>query len=212
MQIGFIGLGAMGGPLARNLIRANQRTIVYDLSSEAISRTLEAGASGIAASDLDDLAEADIVFTSLPLPQHLEDVMLGDSGLLASLEVPQYFVYTMTSLTENRYLIMLIMLLILVIAGCVMETTPNIVILAPLLLPLAREIGMDDIHFCIFMITSLGIGFITPPLGLNLFVVSGVSGEPVLPIARRAVGFAVAMLAVAILLMLIPALSLWLIK
>ena len=67
----------------------------------------------------------------------------------------------MTSLTENRYLIMLIMLLILVIAGCVMETTPNIVILAPLLLPLAREIGMDDIHFCIFMITSLGIGFIT---------------------------------------------------
>lgn len=142
-----------------------------------------------------------IIAMSLPLAQ-----------TLASLEVPQYFVYTMTSLTENRYLIMLIMLLILVIAGCVMETTPNIVILAPLLLPLAREIGMDDIHFCIFMITSLGIGFITPPLGLNLFVVSGVSGEPVLPIARRAVGFAVAMLAVAILLMLIPALSLWLIK
>ena len=58
-----------------------------------------------------------------------------------------------------------------------METTPNIVIIAPLLLPLAREIGMDYIHFCIFMITLLGIGFITPPLGLNLFVVSGVSGE-----------------------------------
>lgn len=142
-----------------------------------------------------------IIAMSLPLAQ-----------TLASLEVPQYFVYTMTSLTENRYLIMLIMLLILVIAGCVMETTPNIVILAPLLLPLAREISMNDIHFCIFMITSLGIGFITPPLGLNLIVVSGVSGEPALPIARRAVGFAVAMLAVAILLMLIPALSLWLIK
>ncbi len=141
-----------------------------------------------------------IIAMSLPLAQ-----------TLASLEVPQYFVYTMTSLTENRYLIMLVMLLILVIAGCVMETTPNIVILAPLLLPLAREIGMDDIHFCIFMITSLGIGFITPPLGLNLFVVSGVSGESVLPIARRAVGFAIAMLAVAVLLMLIPALSLWLI-
>ena len=92
-----------------------------------------------------------------------------------------------------------------------METTPNIVILAPLLLPLAREIGMDYFHFCIFMITSLGIGFITPPLGLNLFVVSGVSGEQVLPIARKAVGFAIAMLAVAVLLMLIPALSLWLI-
>jgi TRAP-type C4-dicarboxylate transport system permease large subunit len=73
---------------------------------------------------------------------------------------------------------MLIMLLILIIAGCVMETTPNIVILAPLMMPLALEIGMNEIHFCIFMITSLGIGFITPPLGLNLFVVSGVTGTP----------------------------------
>ena len=83
MQIGFIGLGAMGGPLARNLIRANRNTIVYDLSSEAIRRTLEAGSSGIAANGFEDLAEADIVFTSLPLPRHLEEVMLGDSGLLA---------------------------------------------------------------------------------------------------------------------------------
>ena len=57
----------------------------------------------------------------------------------------------------------------------------------------------------------LAIGFITPPLGLNLFVESGVSGEPVLPIVRKAVGFANAMLAATVLLMLIPALSLWLI-
>jgi len=141
-----------------------------------------------------------IIAMSLPLAQ-----------TLASLEVPQYFVYTMTALTDNRYFIMLIMLLILMIAGCVMETTPNIVILAPLMLPLATEIGMNEIHFCIFMITSLGIGFITPPLGLNLFVVSGVTGTPVLPISRRAVGFVIAMLVVVILLALIPALSLWLI-
>ena len=59
-----------------------------------------------------------IIAMSLPLAQ-----------TLASLDVPQYFVHTMTSLTENRYLIMLIMVFILMIAGCVMETTPNIVIL-----------------------------------------------------------------------------------
>ena len=140
-----------------------------------------------------------IIAMSLPLAQ-----------TLASLEVPQYFVHTMTSLTENRYLIMLIMVAILMIAGCVMETTPNIVILSPLLLPLALEIGMNEIHFCIFMITSLGIGFITPPLGLNLFVVSGVTGTPVLSISRFAVTFVFFMLLVVILLMLIPALSLWL--
>lgn len=129
---------------------------------------------------------------------------------LASLEVPQYFVFTMTSLTENRYLIMVIMVFILMIAGCVMETTPNIVILAPILLPLAQEIGMNEIHFCIFMITSLGIGFITPPLGLNLFVVSGVSGTPVLSISKHAIYYVFSMLAIVILLMLVPAISLWL--
>ena len=92
---------------------------------------------------------------------------------------------------------MLIMLVILMIAGCVMETTPNIVILAPLLLPLALEIGMNEIHFCIFMVTALGIGFITPPLGLNLFVVSGVTGTPVLALSRHAVSFVIAMLLVS---------------
>ena len=73
------------------------------------------------------------------------------------------------------------MLGIFIAAGCVMETTPNIVILAPIMLPLAQEIGMNEIHFSIFMVTSLGIGFITPPLGLNLFVLSG-PGSPSSPI------------------------------
>jgi C4-dicarboxylate transporter DctM subunit len=129
---------------------------------------------------------------------------------LAALEVPQYFVYVMTSMTENRYLIMLSMIAILIIAGCVMETTPNIVILAPILMPLAQEIGMNDIHFCIFMVSALGIGFITPPLGLNLFVVSGVAGEPVMAISRHAIYFVFTMLAVVILIMSVPAISLWL--
>jgi C4-dicarboxylate transporter DctM subunit len=141
-----------------------------------------------------------IIAMSLPLAQ-----------TLASLQVPQYFVHTMTSLTDNRYLIMMIMVLIFMIAGCIMETTPNIVILAPILLPLALEIGMNEIHFCIIMITSLGIGFITPPMGLNLFVVSGVTGTPVLSISRYAVYFVFTMLVVVTILVLIPALSLWLI-
>ncbi|MDA3787876.1 MAG: TRAP transporter large permease [Desulfobacula sp.] len=129
---------------------------------------------------------------------------------LAALEVPQYFVYVMTSMTENRYLIMLSMIAILIVAGCVMETTPNIVILAPILMPLALEIGMNDIHFCIFMVSALGIGFITPPWGLNLFVVSGVSGEPVMAISRHAIYFVFSMLVVVILIMSVPAIALWL--
>ncbi len=140
-----------------------------------------------------------IIAMSLPLAQ-----------TLASLQVPQFFVQSITDYTTNQYLIIFMMLVILMIAGCVMETTPNIVILSPLLLPLALEIGMHEVHFCIFMITALGIGFITPPLGLNLFVVSGVTGESVMSISRHAVIFVFTMLIVVLILAFVPALSLWL--
>jgi len=80
MAIGFIGVGLMGGPLARNLIRAGKEVLVFDLSEEAVQKTLKAGTSGRAAASIDDLGDCDIVFTSLPMPQHVEGVMLGDHG------------------------------------------------------------------------------------------------------------------------------------
>lgn len=86
MQIGFIGAGLMGGPLARNLIRAGKDVLVYDLSAEAIQRTLDAGTSGKAATDLADLNGCDVVFSSLPLPQHVTGVMLGDGGLYSKMK------------------------------------------------------------------------------------------------------------------------------
>jgi len=86
MLFGFIGVGAMGGGLARNLIRAGKEVLVFDLSLEAIQRTLDAGTSGKAAKDVKELANADVVFTSLPLPKHLEEVMLGEDGLLNAMK------------------------------------------------------------------------------------------------------------------------------
>ncbi|MCP4077009.1 MAG: TRAP transporter large permease [Gammaproteobacteria bacterium] len=142
-----------------------------------------------------------IIAFSLPLAQ-----------TLAALEIPQGFVFAMTSITENESIIILMMIGILILAGCVMETTPNIVILAPIMLPLAQEIGMNEIHFCIMMVTSLGVGFITPPLGLNLFVVSGLTGEPILKVAAKAVPYVFAMACVVLMLAFIPELSLWAIQ
>ncbi|WP_171123450.1 MULTISPECIES: TRAP transporter large permease [unclassified Ruegeria] len=126
---------------------------------------------------------------------------------LAIMGVPQGFVTAVTSLTDDPYLLILLMIGILIAAGCVMETTPNIVILAPILKPLADNIGMNEIQFCIMMITALGVGFITPPLGLNLFVVSGITGESILKIAARAVPFVLTMLIVVILIAYVPAVS-----
>ncbi|HSF96365.1 MAG TPA: TRAP transporter large permease [Thermohalobaculum sp.] len=137
-----------------------------------------------------------IIALSLPLAQ-----------TMAALGVPQGFVIAVTSLTDNPYVLILLMIGILIAAGCVMETTPNIVILAPILKPLADEIGMNEIQFCVMMITTLGVGFITPPLGLNLFVVSGLTGESILKIANRAVPFVFFMLLVVLLIAYLPALS-----
>jgi C4-dicarboxylate transporter DctM subunit len=137
-----------------------------------------------------------IIAVSLPLAQ-----------ALAIMGVPQGFVYSITQLTDNPTLLILMMIGILIAAGCVMETTPNIVILAPILKPLADNIGMNEIQFCIMMITALGVGFITPPLGLNLFVVSGITGESILKIAWRAVPFVFFMLIVVLMIAFIPAIS-----
>jgi tripartite ATP-independent transporter DctM subunit len=126
---------------------------------------------------------------------------------LAIMGVPQGFVASMTALTDEPWILILIMIGILIAAGCVMETTPNIVILAPILLPLAENIGMNEIQFCIMMITALGVGFITPPLGLNLFVVAGITGESILKIAARAVPFVLCMLVVTLMIAYIPAIS-----
>ncbi len=179
-------------------------------ASVAVIATLIIGFSQktIRLSDVPKMLETSAKVSGVIVP--IIAMSLPFAQTLAALEVPQYFVYVMTSMTDNRYLIMLSMIAILIIAGCVMETTPNIVILAPILMPLAQEIGMNDIHFCIFMVSALGIGFITPPLGLNLFVVSGVAGEPVMAISRHAIYFVFTMLAAVILIMSVPAIALWL--
>ena len=126
---------------------------------------------------------------------------------LAIMGVPQGFVAAVTSLSDDPTVIILMMIFILIAAGCVMETTPNIVILAPILKPLADNIGMNEIQFCVMMITALGVGFITPPLGLNLFVVSGITGESILRIAWQAIPFVFFMLIVVLIIAFVPALS-----
>jgi C4-dicarboxylate transporter, DctM subunit len=128
---------------------------------------------------------------------------------LTVLDLPQRFVEGVMSFGASRTEVVLLMLAIWVLAGMVMEAGPNIVVLGPLLMPLAEKVGMDPIHFCVFMITTLGLGFITPPFGLNLFVMSGLTRTPVGAIARRAAPFALAMVIVSAIIGFVPELSLF---
>jgi 3-hydroxyisobutyrate dehydrogenase-like beta-hydroxyacid dehydrogenase len=92
MVFGFIGVGRMGGGLARNLIRAGKEVLVYDLNPEAVQKTLEVGAAGKAAKAFKDIAGSDVVFTSLPLPTDVEGVMLGKDGLLSLMKAGSTYI------------------------------------------------------------------------------------------------------------------------
>ena len=136
-------------------------------------------------------------------------VALLFSQALTVLDVPQTFVAWVMSFGTDRTAVILLFLAIWIVAGMFMETGPNIVVLGPLLWPLAKAVGMDQVHFCIFMITTLGLGFITPPFGLNLFVMSGLTRTPVATIAWYAVPFALVMVGVSAVIGFFPSISLF---
>jgi tripartite ATP-independent transporter DctM subunit len=135
-------------------------------------------------------------------------VALLFSQALTVLNVPQQFVAYVMSFGTSKVAVILLFLAIFAVAGMFMETGPNILVFGPLLWPLADAVGMDQIHFCVFMITTLGMGFITPPFGLNLFVMSGLTRVPVSSIAARAAPFALVMLGVSALIGFVPWISL----
>ncbi|WAL39784.1 TRAP transporter large permease [Brevibacterium sp. BRM-1] len=97
--------------------------------------------------------------------------------------------------------------ILLLIVGCVMETSSAILILAPILLPIAMSVGVDPIHFGIIVVMNLEIGMITPPLGLNLFVASGMSGLSVLRVAKAALPTALVLLVALMIVTFVPFLS-----
>ncbi len=139
-------------------------------------------------------------------------VALLFSQALTVLDIPQTFVEWVMSFGVNKTMVIILMLVIWIVSGMFMEASPNIVVLAPLLAPLAAKVGMDPIHFCVFMITTLGLGFITPPFGLNLFVMSGLTRTPITAIARQAIPFVLAMIVVSLIIGFFPELSLWGVK
>lgn len=130
-------------------------------------------------------------------------------GNIMTLEqIPEQLANMVLSITQNPIIIMLLINLILLWIGTFMEALAAIVILTPILLPLALKMGVDPIHFGVIMVVNLAIGFITPPVGVNLFVASGIAKVKIEAISRAAVPFLVAMLIVLLFITYIPQISL----
>ncbi len=110
--------------------------------------------------------------------------------LLVENQIPAIIADGMLSLTDNTYVIWTLIILFLLFVGMFMETLAAILILVPVMLPVAYNMGIDPIHFGVVMVCTLGVGFQTPPLGENLFIASGISNISIEQISISALPFA----------------------
>lgn len=123
-------------------------------------------------------------------------------------QIPSDLASWLTGLSDNPIIILLLINVLLLVIGMFMETISSIIIMTPILLPVATALGVDPIAFGVIMTVNLAIGFCTPPLGVNLFVASGISGVSIEKLSRAILPFFVGMIVLLLLITYVPSLSL----
>jgi len=130
--------------------------------------------------------------------------------IMTLMQIPLKITALLTSLSDNRYVILALINIMLLVLGTLMDMAPLILILTPVLLPVAKAIGIDPVHFGMIMMVNLGIGLITPPVGAVLFVGSAVAKLRIEQVVRAMGPFFVILLLVLMLVTYVPEISLWL--
>ena len=125
--------------------------------------------------------------------------------ILTSNRAPEQFAALILTISDNPWVVLLLINLILLIVGCFMETVAAITILTPVLLPIAQQMGVDPVHFGVVMVLNLMIGLLTPPIGMVLYVLSRVSGIPFERCMSATAPFLVPLFVVLFLITFIPA-------
>ncbi len=129
---------------------------------------------------------------------------------LTLLRYPQDISAMVLGTISNKFLILVLVNVLVLICGTIIDNIPNIIILTPILMPIMTAVGVDPIHFGIFLTVNLSIGMVTPPMGINLFVASGMTGIPIHRLARSCAPFLIAFFISLILITFVPEISLWL--
>ena len=124
--------------------------------------------------------------------------------VLASYSIPDAIANAVLSVSTNKYILMTLVAVIIIIAGVFMETSSAIIILTPVFLPLVQGLGVDLIHFGILFVVGIAIGMITPPVAINLFVASGITGMPIEMIAKAVIPYLLGLLFVFLLIVYLP--------
>jgi C4-dicarboxylate transporter DctM subunit len=127
-------------------------------------------------------------------------------------ELPQQMVDWMSAQISSKLGFLVAVNILLLIVGCFMDVMSAILVLAPILTPMAIHYGIDPIHFGIIMIVNLEIGYLTPPIGINLFVASGIFKEPLTDVIKSVLPFLVVMILGLTIITAFPQISLFLVK
>src|SRR5699024_6521661 len=153
-------------------------------------------------------------FSSAALTSATTVIIIGFSISFAYLmtreRIPVIIADFIVSISDNPIIIILIINLFLLIVGMFIDTISAIVILTPILLPVVTNIGMDPIHFGIILVMNLAIGFVTPPLGVNLFVASTIGAVPFERIIKAMIPIMFVMIIALLVVTYVPFLSTWL--
>ncbi|KZR34399.1 MULTISPECIES: TRAP transporter large permease [Enterobacter] len=131
-------------------------------------------------------------------------------AVMTYMQLPMRITEFFTSLSDNKYVILMYLNVMLLLIGTLMDMAPIILILTPVLLPVTNALGIDPVHFGMIMMVNLGIGLITPPVGSVLFVASAVSKQKIETVVRAMLPFYGILLVVLGMVTYIPAISLWL--
>lgn len=125
-------------------------------------------------------------------------------------QMPNDIASFLTSMSTNPIVILLAINVLLFFVGMFIDTISALVVLTPILLPIVTSVGVDPVHFGVILVANLALGFVTPPLGVNLFVASSVGGVKFEKIAIAVIPFIISMVICLLLITFIPALSTWL--
>ena len=153
-----------------------------------------------------------MVETSLMVGTVLIIVGTGTTlGKILTIEqLPDTIAAGLNAITDNKYVLLLLLNIFLLAVGCVMETLAAILILAPILFPIVEQYGINIIHFGVLLVVNLAIGFITPPVGVNLFVACGLTGLSLDKVAKAVLPFLYALLVAMAVITYVPEVTLWL--
>ncbi|WP_039056942.1 TRAP transporter large permease [Enterobacter sp. Bisph1] len=133
-------------------------------------------------------------------------------AVMTYMQLPGRITEAFTQISDNKYVILMCINIMLLVLGTLMDMAPLILILTPVLLPVTNSLGIDPVHFGMIMLVNLGIGLITPPVGSVLFVASAVSKQKIEQVVKAMLPFYVVLFIVLLLVTYIPAISLFLPK